>query len=411
MRIKATFTLFPRKLPSGRTVFYFQCYDENGLRQNGRSTGCSKKTEATAYCMRLYREGTLVPKKKTMTFGEFAVGWWDVTTCKYLALRQLSDPFSEGTIAMNKANTENYLKDFFGNIRLGDITKDVMNEWFLYMKGKGLSASTTNTALKTLRVMLDEAVNRGIIPNNPAKEVKELKTEEAKRLILTLGELRKLFPANWTDVWDNAVICKAHKLAACTGMRISELRGLRGEYVFEDYIHVCGQYTRLGYKGHTKTKQNRDIPIPAAMRRELEELIRENGEGFVFSEDGGKEPITMERINRGFEKALVNIGIDHKQRLERNLSFHAWRHFFNTVLRMNDVTDAKVQSVTGHRSRKMTDHYTHFDTREFTEVREVQTKLLTGKDKVQGAKGKGRGKKQKGGKKQGKAGRRGAASA
>jgi integrase len=328
--------------------------------------------------MRLYREGTLVPKKKTMTFEEFALGWWDIKTCKYLALRQLSDPFSDGTIAMNRANTENYLKGFFGKIRLGDITKDTMKEWFLDMNRKGLSASTTNTALKTLRVMLDEAVNQGILQNNPAKEVKELKVEEPQRIILTLEELRKLFPADWTTVWDNEVIYKAHKVAACTGMRISELRGLRGEYVFADYIYVCGQYTRLGYKAHTKTKQNRNIPIPAAMRRELDALVLSNGEGFVFSEDGGKTPVTMERINRGFEKALGNIGIDHKTRLDRNLSFHAWRHFFNTVLRMNNVTDAKVQSVTGHRSKKMTDHYTHFDTRQFTEIREVQTKLLTG---------------------------------
>jgi hypothetical protein len=43
---------------------------------------------------------------------------------------------------------------------------------------------------------------------------------------------------------------------------------------------------------------------------------------------------------------------------------------------MNDVADAKVQSVTGHRTKKMTDHYTHFDTRQFTEIREVQAKLL-----------------------------------
>jgi integrase/recombinase XerD len=295
-------------------------------------------------------------------------------------VRQLSDPLSEGTIAMNKANTENYLKGFFGNIRLGDITKETMNEWFLHMKGKGLSASTTNTALKTLRVMLDEAVNRGILPKNPAKEVKELKTEEPERIILTLEELRKLFPAEWTRVWDHGAIHKAHKLAACTGMRISELRGLRGEYVFADYIYVCGQYTRLGYTRHTKTKRNRNIPIPAAMRGELEELIRVNGDGFVFSEDGGKTPITMERINRGFEKALGNIGIGRAERLKRNLSFHAWRHFFNTLLRVNNVTDAKVQSVTGHRSKKMTDHYTHFDTRQFTEVREVQSKLLAGEE-------------------------------
>jgi integrase len=260
MRIKANFTVFPRKMPSGRTVFYFQCYDENGVRQNGRSTGCAKKTEATAYCMRLYREGTLVPKKKTMTFEEFAVGWWDVKTCKYLSLRQLSDPFSDGTIAMNKANTENYLKGFFGKIRLGDITKDTMKEWFLDMNRKGLSASTTNTALKTLRVMLDEAVNQGIIPGNPAKEVKELKVEEPERIILTLEELRQLFPADWKRVWDNAVIYKAHKLAACTGMRISELRGLRGEYVFADYIYVCGQLPGLDTRGIRKRNRTGTSP-------------------------------------------------------------------------------------------------------------------------------------------------------
>jgi integrase len=329
--------------------------------------------------MRLYREGALTPKKRTMTFEEFAAGWWDTKTCKYLEWRQLSDPLSEGTIYMNRANTENYLKGFFGKIRLGDITKDTVKEWFLDMNRKKLSASTTNTALKTLRVMLDEAVNRGMITSNPAKEVKELKAEEPERIILTLEELQKLFPKDWANVWDNAVIYKAHKLAACTGMRISELRGLRGEYVFDDYIYVCGQYTRHGYKAHTKTRENRNIPITAAMRREVDYLIQLNGNGFVFSEDGGNTPITMERINRGFEKALENIGISHNERLERNLSFHAWRHFFNTVLRMNNVTDAKVQSVTGHRTKKMTDHYTHFDTRQFTEIRDVQTKLLTGK--------------------------------
>jgi integrase len=395
MRIKADFTVFPRKMPSGRIVFYFQCYDENGVRQNGRSTGCSRKTEAAAYCMRLYREGALVPKKRAMTFEEYAEGWWDVTTCKYLEWRQLSDPLSEGTICMNKANTERYLKGFFGKIRLGDISKDTVKEWFLDMNRKKLSAATANTALKTLRVMLDEAVSRGILAGNPAKEVKELKAEEAERVILTLEELQRLFPRDWASVWNEEIIYKAHKLAACTGMRISELRGLRGEYVFSDYIFVCGQYTRHGYKANTKTKQNRSIPLTAAIRRELDDLIRLNGEGFVFSGDGGMSPISPERINRGYEKALEKIGISHRVRLERNLSFHAWRHFFNTVLRMNDVADAKVQWVTGHRTKKMTDHYTHFDTRQFTEIREVQAKLLAGRPgdkKQQPAKGRGGGK-------------------
>jgi integrase len=249
------------------------------------------------------------------------------------------------------------------------------------MDGRGLSASTINSSLKTLRVMLDEAISRGMITNNAAKEVKELKAAGAGRIILTLGELGKLFPANWKTVWDDPVICKAHRLASRTGMRIAELRGLKGDKVFPDYIHVCAQYnSRHGYKEQTKTKHARNIPITAEMRQELEPLLKANGDGYVFSDDGGAVPITAERINRAFEKALEKIGIDHEKRMKRNLTFHAWRHFFNTALRMGNVTDAKVQSVTGHLTQKETDHYTHFDTRQFTEIREVQKKLLTAEE-------------------------------
>ena len=83
------------------------------------------------------------------------------------------------------------------------------------------------------------------------------------------------------------------------------------------------------------------------------------------------------RLRRHFERALRIIGIDEAERIKRNLTFHAWRHFLNTLLRMSNVSDSKVQSVTGHKTKKMTDHYMHFDTRQFTEVKEVQTNLLT----------------------------------
>ena len=39
-----------------------------------------------------------------------------------------------------------------------------------------------------------------------------------------------------------------------------------------------------------------------------------------------------------------------------------------------------MQKVTGHLSQKMTDHYTHFDTRKFSEVRDAQTNFLTAKE-------------------------------
>jgi integrase len=125
---------------------------------------------------------------------------------------------------------------------------------------KGLKPASINLAYRTLGGMLGEAVKQKVLTTNPAREVKKLKVEETERTILSLEEIRKLFPADYTTVWDSWLGYKANKLAACTGMRIGELRGLRGEYVYDDYIYVAGQYTRQGYVGRRKRNRNGTCP-------------------------------------------------------------------------------------------------------------------------------------------------------
>ena len=108
----------------------------------------------------------------------------------------------------------------------------------------------------------------------------------------------------------------------------------------------------------------------------LNDLLVKNGNGYVFSDDSGKTPITNDWLNKGLNKALDKIGISYQEKLKRNLSFHAWRHFLNTLLLTSNVGLSKVQKVTGHKSLKMTEHYTHFDTKQFSEVVAVQNNLL-----------------------------------
>jgi len=399
MRIKATFSIFARKLPSGKQVYYYQCYDATGKRQWAKSTGLHKKTEAFAFCMRLYKDGLLIPEQKAPIFGGFANGWWEPETCRYLKWRQLHEPITDSTLIIYQANFRNHIKDYFANYRLDEITPLVIENWLLFMRDKGtmrneskrkkknkeletkpkklLKAKTINLALFTLKIMLGEAVRHKLLTSNPCNEVKELKKEESVRVILSADEVKLLFPADWSAIWENEIVYKANLLAACAGLRIGELRGLRGDMVFDAYIHVKGQYLGKKYVDHTKTKENRTIPVSPFMRKLLDDLLAKNGNGYVFSDDGGKTPITNNMLNDGLTKALKNIGISYEEKLRRNLSFHAWRHFLNTLLLTSNVGLSKVQKVTGHKSLKMTDHYTHFDTRQFTEVVEVQNNLLT----------------------------------
>jgi len=68
------------------------------------------------------------------------------------------------------------------------------------------------------------------------------------------------------------------------------------------------------------------------MIADLNELKKINGDGFLFSTDGGAKPISKLTVYLKFHKVLMNIGIPKEQIAERKLHLHAWRHFFNTEL-------------------------------------------------------------------------------
>jgi integrase len=154
-------------------------------------------------------------------------------------------------------------------------------------------------------------------------------------------------------------------------MRAGEIRGLRGEYVFDDYIYVCGSFGEYGY-GPTKTKKNRFNPLIPEMIGLLKNLMEKNGKGYVFSLTGGDKPVSRKHIYDEYHRALKRIGIDQREITRRGLSVHSWRHFLNTELQVEGVTLEQVQAVTGHQSRQMTERYSQFDVRQIPGVMEVQ---------------------------------------
>jgi integrase len=163
----------------------------------------------------------------------------------------------------------------------------------------------------------------------------------------------------------------ANRLASLTGMRAGEILGLRGEFVFDDYLLICGQYGEFGY-GKTKTKENRNIPLFPEMIALLRKLMSKNGKGYVFSLDGGATPVSQTYIRRAFNYALKKIGINEKEIRRRGLSLHGWRHFLNTELQRQGLTIQQVQAVTGHKSDRMTEWYSHPDARQITDVIKAQ---------------------------------------
>ena len=108
----------------------------------------------------------------------------------------------------------------------------------------------------------------------------------------------------------------------------------------------------------------------------LENIIGEDPDGFIFSLDFGEKPYPETFVLKELYSALEKIGISKEEREKRNITFHSYRHFFNTYCRANNVTDDKVRAVTGHKTQAMVDNYTHFNINDFKEILDVQETII-----------------------------------
>jgi len=372
------FTLYARKVPSGGRVFYYYAYDGSGNRLGPWSTGQITKTAARNHCCLLIKENRLLPGLKEIpTFEEYAKGFWDWENSAYLKERKKRRELTQAYADNRQRNLENTLLPYFGKMRLDKISGEVIDGWLDYMIKQKYKNTTTNGHYGTLMTMIKYAVRKKIIERDPFLDVQRLIDDTAERKLITHDEFRALFVGDWRKVWDDDLLrCTANKLAALTGLRSSEVLGLRGEFVFDDHIFVCAQNDgKYGYRP-TKTRTKDHIPLAKDVIADLRKLMELNGSGFIFSLTGGDKPVTNKHLYNGLKKALLNIGISEEERLERNIDFHAWRHFCNTELLKAGLTVPQVQAVTRHKSKSCTERYTHIDAMDFTRVSNIQNELL-----------------------------------
>jgi integrase len=110
---------------------------------------------------------------------------------------------------------------------------------------------------------------------------------------------------------------------------------------------------------------------------ELNEFKSAICNGYLFSTNGGKKPITSRSLSRALENALNAIGINPDEQKRRGLSFHSWRHFFNTSLLLANVPIPKVQKLTDHSSAALTGLYTQIKKSDLDDITTVQEKMIS----------------------------------
>lgn len=328
-----------------------------------RTTHETARGRAESWAIEYLKAGNII-SKHNITLSEFSKDFfaWESpwATNKRITGKRISRHHCLDCAGIMK----NHILPILGNMKLTQITEHAIEKFRNDIFKSGYSGNTTNRVLMTLREVLKAAKKQSLIQFVP--EVEQVAERPKKKGILTIEEVKKIFSIEWNDFRGYA----GNILACSTGLRIGELQALviSDIHLDDGYIHVRRSYDKMfGLTETTKTGRARNIFIPQRIKEVLRDLISvnphpENPESFIFcGEKVHTKPVETKYFYRALYRALAIIGIDEAERKRRNLSFHSWRYFFNSLLINAKIPLQKIQSMTGHLTDEMTQHYYHID--------------------------------------------------
>ncbi len=364
MRVTEPYTIFPRTLKSGKTVYYYQFRDESGKRSGAKSTGCTTLSQAKRFCQKLYNSGELVTNTR-LSFSNYAKDLFTEDSRYYKWKVANKERISKETLLAYNKFLRNQLLPFFADYTFTNIKRSDIKDWVIWANEKW-SPKTVNSAQTVLNLIFKQAIDEELIDSNPCYNLSFRTIQKRHRELLTIAEVRDLYN-NGKWWYDNKLL---FLLDIITGMRISEVVALRSENIYKNYIDVRHSYSRQFGLGTTKTNENRFVPIPAVLSQKLRSF-----DGFIFINHEGRNIGKPLNINSFYTNLIDNYnlcGIDYKK---RGLTVHTNRDFYNTYLLSENVPEAKIRAVIGHKDSSMTNLYTYWKPDMFSEVYTAQEKL------------------------------------
>lgn len=363
MRVTEPYIIFPRTLPSGRIVYYYQYRDADGRRSSALSTGETVLSKARRKIQRMYNDGEFRKRQVSVTFSDYTKDFFSKEG-KYYEFQSLTGkPIKNSSLTRYTILLSNQLLPYFRDMMLVQINRDCIKDWILWAS-KFWSAKTVNGAHGVLNIILESAVDKEIIARNPLTGIKFRSVEKKERQLMTVDEIRSIY---WSGLWARDSQRSMFLLSAITGMRIGEVSALRKEHLHGDYIDVLFSYSDKFGLGSTKTDVARKVPVVAGFE------FSQSDTEWVFEGITADKPMLSHAVYNSFSRICDKMGIDRKG---RGLTVHSLRNFFISYLQSENVPMAKIKAVVGHKnSSDMTEHYTYWTPDMMPEVYAAQKKL------------------------------------
>lgn len=372
------YTLYKKTGKDRKSDIYYYCYkDDDGIWKK-RSTGQTTERKARAFVNKLIADKRFKGQtsKKDITFQEFAESnnFWVFEKCPYVqnAIAR-KGKYSRELCKSNGDCMRKHIFPIFGSVKLRSITKAMINNWLICLPdAKKISNKSANNVLYILYYMLEIASDMQLINKEIVLDrVKALPKNSKVRPAFTVEQINSMFDS----VWNNKYAYIGCKLASVTGMRLGEIRALTSEQVYEDHILVNASWSDAEGRKSPKNGRTREIPITNEINEMLKSITHSNG--LIFTIDG-KTPVGDKFFTNPLRKRMNEVGIDYSSTdNETSLSFHSFRHYFNSRLVAAGISAEVIRAVIGHVDEAMTKNYTHLELSDIKTVTEIQVQILS----------------------------------
>ncbi|PWE55457.1 site-specific integrase [Metarhizobium album] len=324
------------------------------------------------------REGVHVADSASVTIEKAGTLW--VTSGESAGLER-------STVNQRKSHLEHHIVPLIGQMLLSRVTVPAIRDFEDKLRKEGRSPAMVKKIITSLGSILSDACERGLAMRNPVRDIRSSRKGRDRRQekrqkgrievgidIPTREEIKALVGA-LTDHWRPLLVT-----AIFTGMRSSELRGLRWQDINfkRGEISVSQRADQFKEIGPTKSEAgNRTIPVPPLVINVLKEyrLKQPNGTALVFANPDGEPRSHTNIVNKGLIPTMIRAGVTTLTGKDaegnpiveaKYTGLHALRHFYASWL-INRKEDGglglpakMVQERLGHASIVMTmDVYGH----------------------------------------------------
>lgn len=269
--------------------------------------------------------------------------------------------------------TRKHIVPALGHVKLKELTAEHLDELYVQKSDSGLGTRTINYIHSTIRVALQRAVKKRLIPHNVARDAEPPKQVQREYIILSREQLAAFFKAaaENEDRFEAFFV-----MAALAGLRPGELLALKWQDLKlpegpgeagEAMIRRSLSTTHDGpvFRETTKTSKGRAVyllpPVVQALRahrkRQLEEQVRyvglQENHGLVFPSKTGTPMSANNLSRRHFKPLLRRAGLP-------DVRLYDLRHTFATLWLESGEHPKILQEILGHSRISVTlDTYSH----------------------------------------------------